>query len=231
MTLTPSLNDDLTPTSASNMFIVYGGPSNRGARVIWALEELGLTYQVSDLALFKGEQRSPEFLTLNPKGKVPTLKISRSEDDLEIITESLAILYVLAQRYGQGHLWPNDPKAQASCHQWMAFGATELEPPVWTHAKHTFVYPQKRRVPDIFPSCVYDYKRALNHVESELSDGRRWLCGDHFCVADLFIVHTLMWGELRQLGELPERTRAYVSRAKARPAWQRVYPSEISPVE
>jgi hypothetical protein len=40
-----------------------------------------------------------------------------------------------------------------------------------------------------------------------------------------------MWGETRQLGELPERTRAYVSRAEERPAWQRVYPSEISSVE
>jgi len=209
--------------------VIYGGPTNRGGRAIWALEELGLTYEVRDLKLFEGEQRSPEFLRLNPKGKVPLLALSSSDGEVENISESLAILYVLAERYGQAKLWPGSLSAQTCCHQWMAFGATELEPPIWVHAKHSFIYPKKRRIPDIFPSCEYDYQRALKHVEFELSDGRQWLCGDHFCIADIFIAHTLIWGESRQLGVFGELTHAYVTRAKERPAWIRVYASDPDP--
>ena len=208
---------------------VYGGPSNRGGRALWALEELGIAYEVKNLALFKGEQRSPDFLAINPKGKVPTLTIAHPDYDLEVITESLAILCVLAQRYGQGRLWPSENRIQARCHQWLAFGVTELEPPIWIHAKHSFIYPEKRRVNEIFPSCMYDYKRAVLILEGALSDERPWLCGDRFYIADLLIAHTLMWGELRQLGELPKYTRDYLSRAKARPAWSRVYGAEPSP--
>ena len=232
--LTPDLpSSDSTSVDILTHFTVYGGPTNRGGRALWALEELGLTYEIKNLALFKGQQRSPDYLALNPQGKVPTMVISSPDPDAqrnpEVITESLAILYVLAQRYGQGHLWPLDLHDQARCHQWLAFGVTELEPPIWIHAKHTFIYPEKRRIPEIFPSCTYDYKRALHHIENTLSDGRQWLCGAQFYIADLLIAHTLMWGEQRQISVLPKHTHDYLNRAMARPAYQRVHQAESSP--
>ena len=224
--MTDHLSERFNSTSSEptqDTVIVYGDISNRGGRVIWALEELGVPYETVKLQLFKGEQRSAEYLALNPKGKVPTLVIKREGGEPEIISESLAILYTLAERYPDRGLTIENSRQMAQLHEWMAFGATELEPPIWIHAKHTFVYPEKRRVADIFPSCHYDYQRALKHLESQLSDGRTWLVGAPFCAADIFIGQTLMWGQLRQLGELGEHVKAYLERLKARPAWVRTF--------
>ena len=203
--------------------VLYGGKQNRGGRAIWALEELGLSYQLNRLNLFQGEQRHPEFLALNAKGKVPTLLIYHDENQCEVITESLAILYTLAERFTDISLIPTTPHQRAQCHQWLAFGATELEPPVWIHAKHSFVYPEKRRVPEIFPSCLHDYKKATKILETSLQKEGPWICGANFSIADILIGHTLMWGRTRGLDCLGEQTQQYVDRLMARPAWRRAF--------
>ena len=229
--------------------IIYGDMKNRAGRIIWALEELGVPYEARGVKLMRGEQRSEEFLALNPKGKVPVCLIpiapneefnggetrdeicDETHDQVErvAVTESVAILYALAERFNaSAHestptLLPPRWRGRVRCHEWLAFGETELEPPIWIHAKHSFIYPEKRRVSDIFPSCHYDYQRALKHLESALADGRDWITGDHFCVADVFIGQTLMWGEMRDLGELGPQVMAYLERLKARPAWARTF--------
>ena len=213
-------------------YIVYGSMKNRGGRIIWALEELEQPYKVVDLQLFKGEQRQPDYLNINPHGKVPTLVIPHSpsiasaeessltSSEEEVITESLAILLTLTERHKS--LMPIDIRERAQCHHWLAYCATELEPPLWTHAKHSFVYPTKRRVSEIFPSCLYEYQRALNHIEQILSDHRPYLTSC-FSIADIFVGQTLMWGRSRELGERGALTEAYIKRLKARPAWRRAY--------
>ena len=62
-----------TSATTATPYTLYGGPKNRGLRVLWALEELEQPYQLIDLNLFGGEQRSDAFLKLNPAGKVPAL--------------------------------------------------------------------------------------------------------------------------------------------------------------
>ena len=208
-------------------YTLYGSMRNRGGRIIWALEELKQDYTLIDLQLFKGEQRAPKFLKLNPHGKVPTLVIGKTQDDetntdslnQEVLVESLAILYTLAERHQA--LLPAEYKDRAQCHQLMAFCATELEPPLWTQAKHSFVYPKKRRVPEIMPSCLFEYQRALNYLESVLGDERDYLLGSEFSLADIYIGQTLMWGRSRKLGELGIYCSAYIKRLRSRPAWER----------
>lgn len=205
-------------------YTLYGSMENRGGRVIWALEELGLPYRLIDLQLFKGEQRHADYLKINPQGKVPALVVHREENievttEPEIITESLAILLSLADRHSE--LLPQDSSERARCFYWLAFTATELEPPLWTHSKHSFVYPEKRRVSEIFPSCLFEFQKALNHIESSLSVGNEYLLPSGFSVADIFLGQTLMWGKSRGLGELGESSLTYLKRLKARPAWQR----------
>ena len=208
-------------------YTLYGSMLNRGGRIIWLLEELELNYELIDLELFKGEQRTPEFLALNPHAKVPTLVIKKTDDDRldtgslnqEVIVESLAILYSLAERHQT--LFPSDYAERARCHQLMAYCATELEPPLWTQAKHSFVYPKKRRIAEIIPSCLYEYQKALNYLESILNDGRNYLLKSGFSLADIYIGQTLMWGRSRKLGELGEYSSIYIKRLRNRPAWQR----------
>lgn len=212
-------------------YTLYGSMLNRGGRVIWALEELEQEYEIIDLQLFKGEQRTPEFLQLNPHGKVPALLVKPSADEQvdsgnEILIESMAILYTLAERHQA--LLPNSSAERAQCHQLMAYCATELEPPLWTQAKHSFVYPEKRRVDAIIPSCLFEYQRALNYLEAILSDGRSYLLGDDFSLADIYIGQTLMWGRSRKFGELGECCAKYIKRLKSRPAWQRAI-ATVSP--
>ena len=201
-------------------YVIYGSMTNRGGRVIWALEELGVNYEIVDLKLFEGEQRKPEFQKINPHGKVPALVISDpNQGTSEIVTESLAILYVIAERHQS--LLPDSPHYRSQCHQWLAYCATEMEPPLWTQAKHSFVYPAKRRIKEIFPSCLYEYQKALNYIETTLGDTREYLIDHAFSLADIYVGQTLMWGCSRSLGEPGEYTLKYLERLKSRPAWQR----------
>ena len=218
------LTQEQTPAQRQYTYTIFGSMTNRGSRIIWALEELSLSYETVDLQLFKGEQRSPDFLKLNPHGKVPTLVRTHrthpdTEPETEVITESLAILLSLAERHDK--LIPREPGERAQFYQWLAYAATELEPPLWTHAKHSFVYPEKRRVQEIFPSCLFEYKRALSYIERTFTDGREYLIPSGFTVADIFVGQTLMWGESRNLCDLGEACSAYLKRLKARPAWLR----------
>lgn len=205
-------------------YVLYGSMKNRGGRVIWALEELEQIYELVDLKLFEGEQRTPDFQAINPHGKVPALIIhDLKQNSSEVVTESLAILYVLAERHQS--LLPPSPQSRALCHQWLAYCATELEPPLWMHAKHTFVYAKKRRVEAILPTCIYEYQRALNYFETILSDGRDYVLEDGFSLADIYVGQTLMWGRSRSVGTLSDYTEAYIKRLKGRPAWRRAIDS------
>src|SRR3546814_17045214 len=84
----------------------------------------------------------PDFLRLNPAGKLPVLV----DGDL-VLTESAAIVLYLAEKYGAGGLMPADLTERAQAYRWTLFAVTELEQPLWRIARHTFVYPEDTRLP------------------------------------------------------------------------------------
>ena len=89
-----------------------------------ALHETGAAFDTHPLAFWKGEQKSPEYLAINPEGKVPTLLI-----DGHPLTEVAACLYYLARAYPATNLFPaNDLAAQAHIISWMSFNAARLHP-------------------------------------------------------------------------------------------------------
>jgi glutathione S-transferase len=90
----------------------------------------------------KGEHRSPEFLALNPAGKLPVLV----DADL-ILTESVAIVLYLAEKYPDKHLIPTTLAERAQLNRWLLFTTTELEQPLWRMARHTNIYPKEKRIP------------------------------------------------------------------------------------
>src|SRR3954470_172960 len=93
-----------------------------------ALEEIGIAYEPVKVALAKGEQRTPEYLAINPKGRVPAL----AEDD-GVLTENAAILPYIAQRLPEARLWPSDPREAARAAEWIGWIATAgpiASPPV-----------------------------------------------------------------------------------------------------
>ncbi|GLQ32269.1 glutathione S-transferase family protein [Litoribrevibacter albus] len=195
------------------MIKVYGYPKTRALRVTWLLEELELDYEYHLINFAKGESQSPEFLAINPAGKVPALEI-----DGQVIFESGAIVTFLADKYASGKLIPNAGTVERARHdQWSYFVLTELEQPLWTMGKHKFAIPKEYRVAEVLPTAAWEFQRALTVLSKGLGD-KEYILGDSFSVADLLIAQTLRWGlSFKQAIEQPNLID-YLNRMESRSA-------------
>ena len=108
------------------MIKIYGQLMSRAPRCMWLLEELGLEYEHIPVNQMEVDTQKPEFLAVNPNGKVPAM-----QDDNVTLFESMAINLYLGKKYGNG-LWPSDEADQGRTTQWSIWGMTEIEPPVIT---------------------------------------------------------------------------------------------------
>ena len=109
---------NLTVSESRSSLLLYGGERTRAAAVVWYLEELGISYQYKKLDISTGENKKPEYLAINPMGKVPALV----DGDFSI-WESGAILWYLAAKYGQ---MPSDLTKQGPTIQWILFANSTL---------------------------------------------------------------------------------------------------------
>lgn len=186
------------------------GPT-RSLRPRWMLQELGVDFEAISVDLLEDEHHGPEFLELNPAGKVPVLV----DGDL-ILSESVAIVLYLAGKYADRGFMPADLRALADFHRWILFAVTELEQPLWRISRHTALYPQKDRLPADIVLAGRDFAPMAGVLESHMK-GRAYAVGERVTAADFVIAYTLDWaGEANLLGECPV-LRAYVERMYARP--------------
>src|SRR5688572_26678406 len=100
------------------------GPT-RSIRARWTLQELGVDFEPIRINLIAGEHQRPDFLKINPAGKIPVLV----DGDL-VLTESVAIVLYLAEKYFDKGLLPTDLGQRAQMNRWLLFAATELEQPL-----------------------------------------------------------------------------------------------------
>src|SRR5262245_42115757 len=107
------------------------GPT-RSIRARWTLQELGVDFESVTVNLIAGEHRRPEFLALNPAGKLPVLV-----DGDVVLTESVAIPLYLGEKYPEKGFVPTGAAQRAELNRWLLFTATELEQPLWRIARHT----------------------------------------------------------------------------------------------
>src|ERR1051325_10379933 len=121
---------------------LYGFPPTRSIRVLWVLRELGVDFEFVTVDPTKGELQKPEFLAVNPAGKLPAFV----DGDL-VLTESIAIVLSLAEKHPAKGLLPTGLRARAEVYRWLFFCATELEQPIWRIARHTVIYPPEKRLP------------------------------------------------------------------------------------
>ncbi|MBN9116271.1 MAG: glutathione S-transferase family protein [Pandoraea sp.] len=111
-------------TRGSSMIDVWGrNTSSNVAKVVWALRELDVPFELHLAGANFGSLRSEEYLSLNPNGRIPTLR-----DGSLVLWESNAIVRYLAARYGDGTLWPVDPGARAASDKWMDWASLNLVP-------------------------------------------------------------------------------------------------------
>jgi len=198
------------------MIQVYGFPQSRSTRIVWLLEELGVDYGFNLVDFLKMEHRSPEFLAVNPAGKVPAIV----DGDL-VMTESGAIVAYLADRFAEkGLIPPAGTQERAAFEQWSYFALCELEQPLWTMGKHKFALPEEQRVAAILPTAEWEFQKALALLSEGLGD-KPYILGKNFSAADILLGHTLFWGmSFKQSIEQPN-LQAYAKRLQGREALAR----------
>ena len=181
----------------------------RSIRARWTLQELGVDFEGITVNLRAGEHRRPEFLAINPAGKLPALV----DGDL-VLTESAAIALYLGEKYGK--FVPTDARGRAEVNKWLLFTVTELEQPLWRIAKNRNLYPEAQRLAADIPLASQDF-RAMADVAEKHMQGRAFVAGDNVTVADFVFAYTLDWANEVQLLDRCPQLVAYMERMYARP--------------
>jgi glutathione S-transferase len=195
------------------MIELWHCPDTRSFRPLWALEELGLPYELHLLA-FPPRVRAPEYLELNPLGTVPAFR-----DGETFMTESVAIVQYLTTRYGPNELVvPTADPAYGSWLNWLSFGKATLTFP------QTLVLRYRRFEPGRAEAAADDYARwflsRLRSVERALQ-ASPWLCASRFTSADISIGYALLLASAIGLsGGFKPAVADYWARLSARPAFQ-----------
>lgn len=193
------------------MLKLYGSPPTRALRVIWLLNELGLEYERCPVDFMRGEARQAAFLALNPAAKVPVLV----DGDI-VLTESAAIQLYLAEKHPEAGLIPESLEDRAQMYRWIFFLVTEIEQPLWRIARHMFIYPEDRRLPQDVALARQDCRAMVAVLEQHMAK-REFIVGDRLSVADFNAAHTLDWASAMELLDDAPRLRAYLARMYARP--------------
>ncbi|MBS0292590.1 MAG: glutathione S-transferase family protein [Proteobacteria bacterium] len=195
---------------------IYGIAASRAIRPLWAAEELGLPYEHIKLHYHAPELKQPAYLSMNPNGLVPVI-----DDNGLVLYESLAITSYLAQRYGQGGLWPTEVEQQARALQWTLWAATEAEPPARQWFQHTQFLPEPQRQSALAEAGLAKAREKVLLLEQVLSD-RPFLLGNEFTIADLNVSAVLQ--RLPAIaGDSAPKAVQWHQRCFTRPAAQRAF--------
>ena len=189
---------------------LYHAAPSRSSIVRWMLEEVGEHYDIHLLSLTKGESRAPDYLAVNPMGKVPALR----HGDV-IVTEAAAICTYLADEFPRAGLnVPIGDPRRGIYLKWLFFGPSCLEPAVIDRAA-----PRKEEARR--GMLGYGDFDTLMNVFAEAVSAGRYLMGEQFTAADVVIGSGLRWAMMFKL--IPERPEfvSYVGRLEQRPALQR----------
>ena len=188
--------------------VFYTNPQSRGAMTHWMLEEIGCPYRI-EVKAYGPEMKSPDYLAINPMGKVPALKHGDT-----VVTETGAILCYLADAFPAAKLAP--PIGQRGAYyRWLFFVAGCCEPALGNKAAGW------NPAPELQGRFGYgSYELTIDTVAKAV-EGRRFIASDHFTAADLYMASFLHWGMM--FGVIDKRPvfEAYVKPHVERPANQR----------
>ncbi len=189
---------------------LYHAAPSRSSIVRWMLEEIGEPYDIHPLSLGKGDNRAPDYLAVNPMGKVPALR----HGDV-VITEAAAICTYLADEFPRAKLnVPIGEPRRGAYLKWLFFGPSCIEPAMMDRA-----FPRKEEARRA--ALGYgDFDTVMNVVAKAVASAP-YIMGDQFTAADVVIGSGLRFG--MQFKLLPERGEftAYTGRLAQRPALRR----------
>jgi len=195
------------------MIDLYTSPTPNGWKASVALEELELPYEVHPIDLGTGDQKKPDYLKINPNGRIPTI-VDRDENDFAVF-ESGAILVYLAEKTGK--LMPTDARGRSEVMQWLMFQMGGVGPMQGQANVFYRYFPEK--IPAVIDRYHNETKRLYTVLDSRLAD-REFLC-DEFSIADIANwawVRIWFWAGIEQaeMDELPNLNR-WIETLNARP--------------
>jgi glutathione S-transferase len=196
----------------SEELTLYTHPMSRGRIARWMLEEVGQPYRAEVLDYGTG-MKSPEYLAINPMGKVPAVKHGD-----RVVTEGAAICAYLADAFPKADLAP-PTSDRAAYYRWLFFAAGPIEQAV-TNKSLGFEVPTDRAAMAGYGS----FNRVIDVTEQAVT-AHEYIAGDRFTAADVYFGSQIGWG--LQFGSIEKRPafEAYWARISARPAYARA--SEI----
>jgi glutathione S-transferase len=192
------------------MLRLYGSARSRGVRVLWMLGELGIQFDHKDWLPRAPETRTPEYRSLNPNARVPTI-----DDDGFILSESMAINFYLAKKH-KSPLYPSDPKMEARALQWSLWETDRLDRQIVNYARHSRELPEAERKPEIAEASWKEMVESFDVLEGALAKSE-WLAGPAFSVGDLNVAAALYRALTLDLGKWPKLS-AWLKRCWDRPA-------------
>ena len=198
----------------SDELVFYTNPMSRGRIVRWMLEETGAAYRTVTLD-YASSMKAPEYLAVNPMGKVPAITHRGVT-----VTEGAAICAYLADAFPEAGLAPDVRSAErGTYYRWLMFACGPVEAAV-TNKSMGFEAPADRRA-SVGYGCLEDTLAALEGAVT----GRRYLVGDKFSAADVYVGAQIGWGMMFGTIEKRPAFEAYWAGISQRPAAKRA--SEI----
>ena len=164
------------------MYTIIGHPNTRTIRVLWALEEMGLPWE-----LRAAPPGSPEARAANVSGKVPSMEL-----DGQTISDSVAIVTYLADANDQ-LTYPAGTAERARQDSFMHLACDEFDQPLWTAAKHRFALPEAVRVPAVKETARFEWERSCKHFAQRFEGP--FVMGARMTVPDIIFGHCAGWAQ------------------------------------
>lgn len=196
------------------MIDFYTAPTPNGHKISIALEEMQLPYNLIPVDISKGEQKQPEYLKLNPNGRIPTI-VDRDNDDF-VVFESGAILVYLGEKTGQ--FYPQDPKRRSQVLQWLMFQMGGIGPMMGQANVFYRYFPEK--IQPAIDRYQKEVKRLFTVLDGHLANHE--YLADDYSIADMANwawVRTHEWSGV-EVEDLPHLQR-WINAIAERPAAQR----------
>jgi glutathione S-transferase len=199
---------------------IYGTAASRAARPLWLAHEMGLAHEHIPLPFTGGATRTPEFLAINPNGRIPVV-----DDDGVLVWESMACVLYLAERFnapGVPLLAAQDHAEQAEILRWSFWVVTECEKDALAFLMHRILMPADRRKPQLADDAERHLLVPLRVLDQHLQT-RPYLAGERFTAADICVASVLAWvqGAAALMAQCP-RVDDWLQRCLSRPAYRTV---------
>jgi glutathione S-transferase len=190
---------------------IYGVARTRAFRALWVAEELGIAYDHLPIEIGGAGARTPEFLALNPNGRLPVVI-----DDGFVLSESLAITLYLAKKYSTGRLYPGVIEAEAKAWQWSFWAIAEVDRGVNIWSLHAVRLPPAERNAALREEALKVIAAPFAVLDSAVAE-KPYLLGDDFTVADLNVAAVISRAVAMDLSPWPH-LKDWLTRCFDRPA-------------